>query len=68
MSFYVHTEAKFTTFWNVILDEKKQLLTTEKFLSQASEESKETVSDFTLQQKLLLLKQNYTANLCLRLV
>uniref|UniRef100_A0A8D3CE50 GCN1 activator of EIF2AK4 n=1 Tax=Scophthalmus maximus TaxID=52904 RepID=A0A8D3CE50_SCOMX len=33
------TEAKFTSFWNVILDEKKTLFTTEKFLSQASEET-----------------------------
>uniref|UniRef100_A0AAR2KIY6 TOG domain-containing protein n=1 Tax=Pygocentrus nattereri TaxID=42514 RepID=A0AAR2KIY6_PYGNA len=31
-------EAKLTSFWNLILDEKKPLLTTEKFLSQASEE------------------------------
>nr|XP_043881729.1 eIF-2-alpha kinase activator GCN1 [Solea senegalensis] len=33
------TEAKFSNFWNVILDEKKPLFTTEKFLSQASEET-----------------------------
>lgn len=33
-------EAKFSSFWNLILDEKKPLFTTEKFLSQASEESK----------------------------
>uniref|UniRef100_A0AAR2IYZ7 TOG domain-containing protein n=1 Tax=Pygocentrus nattereri TaxID=42514 RepID=A0AAR2IYZ7_PYGNA len=32
-------EAKLTSFWNLILDEKKPLLTTEKFLSQASEEA-----------------------------
>ena len=38
---FVSTEAKFTSFWNVILDEKKPLFTTEKFLSQASEESME---------------------------
>ncbi|XP_018524768.1 eIF-2-alpha kinase activator GCN1 [Lates calcarifer] len=37
------TEAKFTSFWNVILDEKKPLFTTEKFLSQASEETLLTV-------------------------
>ncbi|KAL7828514.1 hypothetical protein SRHO_G00321480 [Serrasalmus rhombeus] len=32
-------EAKLTSFWNLILDEKKPLFTTEKFLSQASEEA-----------------------------
>nr|XP_055023389.1 eIF-2-alpha kinase activator GCN1 [Misgurnus anguillicaudatus] len=32
-------EAKLASFWNLILDEKKPLLTTEKFLSQASEEA-----------------------------
>uniref|UniRef100_A0A673CG70 GCN1 activator of EIF2AK4 n=1 Tax=Sphaeramia orbicularis TaxID=375764 RepID=A0A673CG70_9TELE len=37
------TEAKFTTFWNLILDEKKPLFTTEKFLSQANEETLCTV-------------------------
>uniref|UniRef100_A0A3Q3F6D5 GCN1 activator of EIF2AK4 n=1 Tax=Kryptolebias marmoratus TaxID=37003 RepID=A0A3Q3F6D5_KRYMA len=37
------TEAKFTSFWNLILDEKKPLFTTEKFLSQASEETLLTV-------------------------
>lgn len=37
-------EAKFSSFWNLILDEKKPLFTTEKFLSQASEESEATVS------------------------
>ncbi|XP_069380401.1 stalled ribosome sensor GCN1 [Paralichthys olivaceus] len=37
------TEAKFTNFWNVILDEKKPLFTAEKFLSQASEETLLTV-------------------------
>ncbi|XP_040898957.1 eIF-2-alpha kinase activator GCN1 [Toxotes jaculatrix] len=37
------TEAKFTSFWNVVLDEKKPLFTTEKFLSQASEETLITV-------------------------
>uniref|UniRef100_A0A8D2ZEQ6 GCN1 activator of EIF2AK4 n=1 Tax=Scophthalmus maximus TaxID=52904 RepID=A0A8D2ZEQ6_SCOMX len=36
---FVSAEAKFTSFWNVILDEKKTLFTTEKFLSQASEET-----------------------------
>uniref|UniRef100_A0A673CFT4 GCN1 activator of EIF2AK4 n=1 Tax=Sphaeramia orbicularis TaxID=375764 RepID=A0A673CFT4_9TELE len=35
--------AKFTTFWNLILDEKKPLFTTEKFLSQANEETLCTV-------------------------
>ncbi|CAL8247414.1 unnamed protein product [Merluccius merluccius] len=34
-----HSEAKFTNFWNLILDEKKPLFTTEKFLSQASDET-----------------------------
>ncbi|XP_012704734.2 eIF-2-alpha kinase activator GCN1 isoform X1 [Fundulus heteroclitus] len=33
------TEAKFSSFWNLILDEKKPLFTTEKFLSQGSEET-----------------------------
>ncbi|KAI4899225.1 hypothetical protein NFI96_030703, partial [Prochilodus magdalenae] len=33
------SEAKLTSFWNLILDEKKPLFTTEKFLSQASEEA-----------------------------
>ncbi|XP_072244658.1 stalled ribosome sensor GCN1 [Leuresthes tenuis] len=37
------TETKFTNFWNLILDEKKPLFTTEKFLSQASEEALLTV-------------------------
>ncbi|KAL4660360.1 eIF-2-alpha kinase activator GCN1 [Arapaima gigas] len=37
------TDAKMATFWNLILDEKKPLFTTEKFLSQASEESLLTV-------------------------
>uniref|UniRef100_A0A8C2X4T7 GCN1 activator of EIF2AK4 n=1 Tax=Cyclopterus lumpus TaxID=8103 RepID=A0A8C2X4T7_CYCLU len=37
------TEAKFANFWNLILDEKKPLLTTEKFLSQANEETLLTV-------------------------
>ncbi|XP_076586806.1 stalled ribosome sensor GCN1 [Chaetodon auriga] len=36
-------EAKFSNFWNLILDEKKPLFTTEKFLSQASEETLLTV-------------------------
>ncbi|XP_070759930.1 stalled ribosome sensor GCN1 [Enoplosus armatus] len=37
------TEAKFSSFWNLILDEKKPLFTTEKFLSQANEETLLTV-------------------------
>ncbi|XP_015253816.1 PREDICTED: translational activator GCN1 [Cyprinodon variegatus] len=37
------TEAKFSSFWNLILDEKKPLFTTEKFLSQGSEETLLTV-------------------------
>ncbi|XP_073766133.1 stalled ribosome sensor GCN1 [Danio rerio] len=37
------SEAKLTSFWNLILDEKKPLFTTEKFLSQASEEALCTV-------------------------
>ncbi|XP_073321707.1 stalled ribosome sensor GCN1 [Pagrus major] len=36
-------EAKFSGFWNLILDEKKPLFTTEKFLSQANEETLLTV-------------------------
>lgn len=39
---FVSAEAKFSSFWNLILDEKKPIFTTEKFLSQASEESKAT--------------------------
>lgn len=39
---YLHvslsSEAKLASFWNLILDEKKPLFSTEKFLSQASEE------------------------------
>ncbi|TRY60563.1 hypothetical protein DNTS_026976 [Danionella cerebrum] len=34
-------ETKLGSFWNLILDEKKPLFTTEKFLSQASEEGRE---------------------------
>ncbi|KAM6931319.1 stalled ribosome sensor GCN1 [Xenentodon cancila] len=37
------TEAKLTNFWNLILDEKKPLFTTEKFLSQSSEDTLLTV-------------------------
>ncbi|XP_068166575.1 stalled ribosome sensor GCN1 [Antennarius striatus] len=33
------SETKFSSFWNLILDEKKPLFTTERFLSQASEET-----------------------------
>ncbi|CAG02489.1 unnamed protein product [Tetraodon nigroviridis] len=33
------TEAKFSSFWNIILDEKKPLFTTEKFLYQANDET-----------------------------
>uniref|UniRef100_A0A8C1HQ27 GCN1 activator of EIF2AK4 n=1 Tax=Cyprinus carpio carpio TaxID=630221 RepID=A0A8C1HQ27_CYPCA len=36
-------EAKLASFWNLILDEKKPLFSTEKFLSQASEEALCTV-------------------------
>ncbi|XP_076859564.1 stalled ribosome sensor GCN1 [Brachyhypopomus gauderio] len=36
-------EAKLASFWNLILDEKKPLFTTEKFLSQAGEEALCTV-------------------------
>uniref|UniRef100_A0A672Q131 GCN1 activator of EIF2AK4 n=1 Tax=Sinocyclocheilus grahami TaxID=75366 RepID=A0A672Q131_SINGR len=36
-------ESKLASFWNLILDEKKPLFTTEKFLSQASEEALCTV-------------------------
>ncbi|XP_026072938.1 eIF-2-alpha kinase activator GCN1-like [Carassius auratus] len=37
------SEAKLASFWNLILDEKKPLFTTDKFLSQASEEALCTV-------------------------
>lgn len=36
---FVSTESKFSSFWNLILDDKKPLFTTEKFLSQANDES-----------------------------
>ena len=36
--FVFAAEAKLAVFWTLILDEKKPLFTTEKFLSQASEE------------------------------
>lgn len=39
---FISAETKFSSFWNLILDEKKPLFTTEKFLSQANEESKAT--------------------------
>nr|XP_020454851.1 eIF-2-alpha kinase activator GCN1 isoform X2 [Monopterus albus] len=37
------TEAKFSSFWELVLDKKKPLFTTEKFLSQANEETLLTV-------------------------
>lgn len=37
---FVISEAKFANFWNLVLNEKKPLFTTEKFLSQANDESK----------------------------
>uniref|UniRef100_A0A3Q1GAD8 GCN1 activator of EIF2AK4 n=1 Tax=Acanthochromis polyacanthus TaxID=80966 RepID=A0A3Q1GAD8_9TELE len=43
LSVFPSTETKFTTFWSLILDEKKPLFTTEKFLSQGSEETLLTV-------------------------
>lgn len=43
----VPTEAKFSSFWNLILDEKKPLFTTEKFLYQANDESRGNIV-FTL--------------------
>ncbi|KAA8578930.1 hypothetical protein FQN60_017531 [Etheostoma spectabile] len=45
-------EAKFSSFWNLILDEKKPLFTTEKFLSQVNEETLLTV--LLLCERLLL--------------
>ncbi|XP_014822655.1 PREDICTED: translational activator GCN1 isoform X1 [Poecilia mexicana] len=36
-------EAKFSSFWSLVLDEKKPLFTTEKFLSQSSEDTLLTV-------------------------
>lgn len=36
-------EAKFSNFWNLILEEKKPLFTTDKFLSLANEESEATL-------------------------
>ncbi|KAF1388856.1 hypothetical protein PFLUV_G00067070 [Perca fluviatilis] len=46
------TEAKLSSFWNLILDEKKPLFTTEKFLSQVNEETLLTV--LLLCERLLL--------------
>lgn len=43
---FVSAEAKFSSFWNLILDEKKPLFTTEKFLSQVNEESKAILNIF----------------------
>lgn len=40
---FVPTETKFSSFWNLILDEKKPLFTTEKFLYQANDESRENI-------------------------
>eukprot|EP00064_Thunnus_orientalis_P000584 superscaffoldBa00000031_g585 len=37
------TESKFSSFWNLVLDKKKPLFTTEKFLSQANEENAKNV-------------------------
>ncbi|KAM9858158.1 stalled ribosome sensor GCN1 [Aulostomus maculatus] len=37
------TEAKFSSFWNLVLDEKKPLFATEKFLFQANDETHVTV-------------------------
>uniref|UniRef100_A0AAQ5YCU2 TOG domain-containing protein n=1 Tax=Amphiprion ocellaris TaxID=80972 RepID=A0AAQ5YCU2_AMPOC len=48
------TETKFTSFWSLILDEKKPLFTTEKFLSQGSDESKTTSN---IQDSLLTVLQ-----------
>lgn len=42
-SFFLLAEAKFSSFWNLLLDEKKPLFTTDKFLSQANEESEATL-------------------------
>uniref|UniRef100_A0A3Q3WWH8 TOG domain-containing protein n=1 Tax=Mola mola TaxID=94237 RepID=A0A3Q3WWH8_MOLML len=39
----VSAEAKFSSFWNIILDEKKPLFTAEKFLAQANNETLLTV-------------------------
>ncbi|XP_076020781.1 stalled ribosome sensor GCN1 [Genypterus blacodes] len=40
------SEAKFTNFWNLVLNEKKPLFTTEKFISQANDETLCTVLQF----------------------
>lgn len=40
---FISSEAKFSSFWNLILDEKKSLFTTEKFLYQANDESRENI-------------------------
>lgn len=43
-SLFLLAEAKFSSFWNLLLDEKKPLFTTDKFLSQANEESEATLA------------------------
>uniref|UniRef100_A0AAQ5XFT2 TOG domain-containing protein n=1 Tax=Amphiprion ocellaris TaxID=80972 RepID=A0AAQ5XFT2_AMPOC len=43
LSVFPSAETKFTSFWSLILDEKKPLFTTEKFLSQGSDETLLTV-------------------------
>lgn len=40
---FLLAEAKFSSFWNLLLDEKKPLFTTDKFLSQANEESESSL-------------------------
>lgn len=43
LSLFLLAEAKFSSFWNLLLDEKKLLFTTDKFLSQANDESEATL-------------------------
>ena len=58
-----------TNFWSLVLDETKPLFTTEKFLSQASDESKaahsaahNTFSVTTSQTRLTTLLHDYRQN------
>lgn len=58
--FVVTAEAKLAVFWTLILDEKKPLFTTEKFLSQASEEGEaETNNTQICQQSVITQASKY---------
>lgn len=67
--FFVSAEAKFSNFWNLILDEKKPLFTTEKFLSQANDESKATCLTILKAHECfyILRREMKSLSLCLQL-